>query len=59
MNRQTFKDRAKEEWRRLNPRVATKRDTLQQSFVVGFREGFYGFWAPLRFLWWLLTRSWK
>jgi len=59
MNRQTFKDRAQEEWRCLNPRVARKSDTFHQRFVAGFREGLYGFWAPLRFLWWLLTRSWK
>lgn len=59
MSRPSFQQRLREEWRRLNPRFASKEDSLQQSFLSGFREGFHGFWAPLRLFWWLLTRSWK
>ncbi len=59
MNRPPFHKRLQEEWRRLNPRFTSKDDSLRQSFLGGLREGFHGFWAPLRLLWWLLTRLWK
>jgi hypothetical protein len=59
MNRKSFQARLQEEWQRLNPRFVSMDDSLRQSFLTGLREGFHGFWAPLRLLWWLLTRSWK
>lgn len=59
MNKPPFQRRLRNEWQRLNPRYVKPEDTFWQSFLGGLREGLQGFFAPLRLLWWLVTRSWK
>lgn len=59
MNRPPFPQRLRDEWLRLNPRFVKAEDSLGRSFLGGLREGLQGFFAPLRLLWWLVTRSWK
>lgn len=59
MSRKHFRQRLRAEWQRLNPRFVLPEHSLGQCFVAACREGLYGFFAPLRLLWWLVTRSWK
>ena len=54
-----FWDAFAAEWRRLNPVFVQPQDSIIRLFMSGCREGLYGFFAPLRLLWWLLWRSWR
>ena len=54
-----FQMRLHTEWRRLNPSFVNADATLWQSFKGGCIEGFWGFFAPARLLWWLLIAGWR
>lgn len=51
--------RAKTKWRQLNPRYVVPSDNFRRAFFHACREGFCGFFAPLRFCWWLIIQSWR
>lgn len=59
MNWALFVRRCREEWQRLNPTFVRSDASLSESFWGGCREGVYGFFAPLRLLWWLLVTCWR
>lgn len=59
MSRAPFIRRCREEWQRLNPTFVRSDASLRDVFFCACREGAYGFFAPLRFLWWLLLSAWK
>lgn len=47
-----FFQRCQNEWKRLNPKFVGQDDNLRTTFVNAFHEGAFGFFAPVRFLWW-------
>lgn len=47
------------EWKRLNPKYVRPDDNFWRMFVYAMHEAAIGFFAPIRFLWWLITRSWR
>jgi hypothetical protein len=55
--RAMFKDDFWQEWRRLNPRCIRPEDGLRVVFFKGFHAGLFGYFAPLRMLWWLLKQG--
>ena len=59
MNRPSFIQRCRTEWRRLNPTYLPETKGLLATFKAGFREGWTGYFAPLRFVWWLVAQSWR
>ena len=54
----SFRERCQREWHRLNPRFVKQEDSLFQVLIGASRETVLGFFAPLRILWWLATKSW-
>ena len=59
MSRAPFMRRCRDEWQRLNPRFVRSDGSLAEVFWDACREGVYGFFAPLRLLWWLFMTAWK
>jgi hypothetical protein len=57
--RHAFKHRFLAEWARLNPQFRDQDMNPWQSFLAGLHQGAYGYFAPLRILWWLCARSWR
>ena len=55
----TFSQRCQAEWQRLNPRYVKENDDVLTAVLAAFRETVPGYFAPLRFLWWLAVRSWR
>lgn len=55
----TFMQRCRNEWQRLNPSYRRKEDGFLRTVLAAFRETVPGYVAPLRFLWWLATKSWR
>ena len=55
----TFMQRCRAEWRRLNPTCLPETKGLFAVFKAAFREGWVAYFAPLRFVWWLIARSWR
>jgi len=54
-----FKHQFLAEWARLNPKFRVQEMNLLQSFLAGSHQGAYGYFAPLRILWWLCALSWR
>ena len=59
MTQSTFRQRCREEWQRLNPHYLPEAEGLLATFKAAFREGWAGYFAPLRFVWWLACDSWR
>lgn len=59
--RATFKERCLAEWKRLNPRSISSScsDTPVSAFVRTIYDGAIGYFAPVRFLAWLVLWSWR
>lgn len=55
----TFMQRCRAEWQRLNPHYLPETKGLLSVFKAAFREGWAAYFAPLRFVWWLVARSWR
>lgn len=55
----TFKEEFWAEWARLNPVFCRDEDNILVRFLRGFHEGWYGYFAPLRILWWLVKAAKK
>lgn len=55
----SFWERCVSEWRRLNPRFGVENCSLRESIVAGMRQGVYGYFAPVRMLWWLCFHCWR
>lgn len=54
-----FRERFLAEWRRLNPCFGKESNSFWESITVGFRQGLYGYFAPVRLLWWLACHCWR
>lgn len=54
-----FRERCWAEWKRLNPRYVVNNDTPWRAFIHGMHEGAIGYFAILRFVWWIVMRSWR
>ena len=59
MTQPTFLQRCRSEWHRLNPRYVRDNDDVRTVFVAASRETLWGYFAPLRFLFWLASHSWR
>lgn len=59
MTPSTFRQRCRNEWRRLNPRYVEENDGAFTVFLATWRETVPGYVAPVRFVWWLLVKSWR
>ena len=59
MDNPTFRQRCRNEWQRLNPTYGNAEDGFSRAFFAAFRETVPGYFAPLRFLWWLVVNSWR
>ena len=59
MTQPTFLQRCRSEWHRLNPRYVKDNDDVCTVFIAANRETLRGYLAPLRFLWWLVSCSWR
>lgn len=55
----SFRQRLAEEWCRLTPTRLPQNASFPEALRHGLRQGAYGYFAPLRLLWWLLIRSWR
>ena len=54
-----FFQRCQNEWKRLNPKFVGQDENLRTTFVNALHEGAFGFFAPVRFFWWLIIQSWR
>ena len=54
-----FKERSRAEWKRINPTYVNPNQMIGQSFLSACQETLSGYFAPLRFIWWLVVRSWR
>lgn len=59
MAQRSFCERFMEEWRRLTPASVPQDASMLSAFRSSLREGTSYFFAPLRLLWWLVTKSWR
>lgn len=51
--RSSFKEAFFAEWARLNPQFRQKEMTIWQYVIAGGQQALYGYFAPLRMVWWL------
>ena len=54
-----FKERSRAEWKRLNPTYVNPNQTIGQTFLSAGHETLPGYFSPLRFIWWVVVRSWR
>lgn len=54
-----FKERSRAEWKRLNPSYVNPSQPVSQTVLSACMETVPGYFAPLRFIWWLVVRSWR
>jgi len=59
MTQSTFMQRCRDEWQRLNPNYVSEAEGVFPTLQAAFREALPGYFAPLRFLWWLVVHSWR
>ena len=59
MTKCAFSQRCQAEWQRLNPQYVRETDGFFKAFVAACRETMPGYFAPMRFLWWLAAKSWR
>ena len=59
MTQSTFRIRCRDEWRRLNPKYIKADAGVLATVLAAGREAVPGYFAPLRFLGWLLVKSWR
>ena len=54
-----FMESCRAEWKRINPAYTTKNQSIGRAFLLACRETVPGYFAPVRFFWWLAVRSWR
>ncbi len=59
MTAKRFMERCRAEWKRINPVYTTNNQSIGRTFLLACRETVPGYFAPLRFLWWMAVKSWR
>ncbi len=59
MTHSSFRQRCRTEWQRLHPPSTRANDGVFATLLSACRESVPGYFAPVRFLWWLVVDSWR